>query len=276
MKIGIVTDSVSDISPETAMQYGIEVIPAQIIVEGESFADGKGMSREEFYTRIPNMKTPPTTAAPAPGEYHACFERLFSAGCDHIVVLHPPLVLTGIGNAASNAAEPFKGKITLVDTRLLSMGNGFQVIAAAETAMRGGSLEDVLAAVRSTFQRTRLFAALDSMLYIKRSGRVSWAAATIGSLLRLRPIVELVDGRVIRAGFARTFHEGYNRLLELLRETGKLERLAILHTNAEKQARAFLEEYQTDLPDVPFVNVTTAIGTHVGPNGLGFVAVKAK
>ena len=115
---------------------------------------------------------------------------------------------------------------------------------------------------------------LDTLEYLRRSGRVSWARASLISLLQIKPFIELRDGVVHRRGEVRTRKKGINRLLEMLRDLYPWERLAILHSNAEVEARQLLEDLHPDMPTQPLiVNVTTIIGTHVGPNGLGFVAV---
>jgi DegV family protein with EDD domain len=115
---------------------------------------------------------------------------------------------------------------------------------------------------------------LDTLEYVRRSGRVSWARAQLGNLLRVKPFLEVREGDVLRIGDARTRHKGIERLKQLLQDLGALERLAILHTNAEDDARQILDEIHPDLDTTPLVvNVTTVIGTHVGPNGLGFAAV---
>ena len=275
MKFGFVTDSTSDLTPDMIDRHGIQVVPAIVVIDGKGFEDGSGLTREEFYTALPAMNTPPTTAAPAPGEFAVRYEKLFSAGCDHILSFHPPLALTGIGFAAQTAADNFNGRVTVIDTGQLTLGIGFQVLAAAEAAARGADLKAILAAVANTRMREKVAAVLDTMLYLKRSGRVHWAKAAIGGLLNLKPLVEITEGKVESLGAARTTHQGHQRILEMLLELGKLERLVILHTNAEHRARQLLADLKTDLVDVPLVNVTTVIGTHVGPNGLGFVAVKA-
>jgi fatty acid kinase fatty acid binding subunit len=275
MKFGFVTDSTSDLTEAMIARHGIEVVPAIVVIDDKGYADGSGLTREEFYTTLPEMKSPPTTAAPAPGEFGMRYEKLFLAGCDHVLSFHPPMALTAIGFAAQTAANNFDGRVTVLDTGQLTLGLGFQVLAAAEAAEKGAGLDEVLAAIQSTRMRVKLIAVLDSMLYLKRSGRVHWAKAALGGLLHLKPIIELTEGKVESLGAARTGNQGYQRVFEMLLEMGKLERLVILHTNAEPRARQLLADLKPDLGDVPLINVTTVIGTHVGPNGLGFVAVRS-
>jgi len=275
MKFGFVTDSTSDLTQSMIDRHGILVVPIIVVIDGKGYTDGSGMTREEFYTSLPDMKNPPTTAAPAPVEFTERYEQLFKVGCDHIISFHPPLALTSIGLSAQTAADDFGGRVTVLDTGQLTLGIGFQVLAAAEAAAKGAGQDEILAAVKSIRQRLKVAAVLDTMLYLKRSGRVHWAKAAIGGLLNLKPLVEITEGKVESLGAARTTHQGHQRILEILREQGRLERLVLLHTNAEHRASQLLEDYKSSLPDVPLINVTTVIGTHVGPNGLGFVAVRA-
>ncbi|MBA4379150.1 MAG: hypothetical protein C0393_00400 [Anaerolinea sp.] len=274
MKISLVTDSTADIPEELRLQHGIEVIPAILNIGGESYEDGKGISREEFYERLPNLSVPPTTSAPSVGSFQERYEWLLNAGASHILSIHPPDRLSGIFNAARLAAEQFGQRVHVLDSGQLSLGLGFQVLAAAEAVARGVSLEDILGLVESVKGRVRVVALLDTILYLRRSGRVSWAKAMIGDLFNIRPMIELRFGIIERLAQVRTHSQGILRLAEALNSWGPLERLAILHTNAETAARQLLEDLKPKLPAPPLVvNVTTVIGTHTGPNGLGLAAV---
>jgi DegV family protein with EDD domain len=277
MKLGIVTDSTSDLPAYLVGQYEIIVVPTILVLEGKEYADGIGITREEFYTRLPAFRTPPTTAAPSIGDFTTPYETLLSKGCDHILSIHAASQLTTIVNVARKAAEEFPGKVTCGDSGSLSLGIGFQILAAAEEAEFG--LQPALAAITSTQERLYVFAALDTMEYLKRSGRVPGAVATLGGLLSIKPMIELKDGVVKPVGAVRTTSQADERILNLLLERGELERLAILHTNAEPRAKQLLDELMNrvrkSIPrEILFVNVTAVIGTHLGPNGIGFAAVK--
>lgn len=278
MKIGIVTDSTCDIPAHVAEQNEIEVVPSILIIEGKEYADGKGITREEYYNRLPSLQTPPTTAAPSIGEFSTRYESLLTRGYDHIISIHAAGTLTTTINSARQAAQDFSNKVTVIDSFSLSLGLGFQVLAAAEAAQEDG-LEAALAAVDSTRRRLHVIAALDTMDYLRRSGRVPAAVTFFSGILNIKPMVELTEGRLKPIGAARTTKQSGQRVLDLLLEDGKLERLAILHTNAEPRARELLnnimQQSSQSVPrDILMVNVTTVIGTHVGPNGLGFAAVK--
>lgn len=274
MKISLVTDSTADIPEELRLQYSIEVIPAILNLGGKSYEDGNGISREEFYERLPNLSVPPTTSAPSVGSFQARYERLFNAGAAYILSFHPPDSLSGIFNAARLAAEQFGERVRVIDSGQLTLGLGFQVLAAAEAIASGALLDDILGLVEGIKQRVRVVALLDTIQYLRRSGRVSWARAMVGELLNIKPLVELRFGIIERLAQVRTRSQGILRLSEALNSWGPLERLAILHTNVEAAARQLLEDLKPKLPVPPLVvNVTTVIGTHTGPNGLGLAAV---
>ncbi len=274
MKIGFVTDSTSDIPGEIARRYDIEVVPAIITINGESYTDGAGISREDFYTRLPDLNPPPQTASPSAGSFQRVYEQLLHKGMDAILSIHPPAQLSGLFNTAWLAAREFGQKVHVLDSGQVSLGMGFQVMLAAESALKGMSLENLLHQLAELRKRARIAALLDSIDYVRRSGRVSWALAMLGGLLHLQPLLGVQQGAIQKLGQVRTRLQGITRLQDILNSWGPLERLAVLHTNAEAAARQLMESVKTRVSVPPLiVNITTVIGTHVGPNGLGFAAV---
>ncbi|HJR79367.1 MAG TPA: DegV family protein [Anaerolineales bacterium] len=277
MKLGIVTDSTSDLPQYWIEQYELEVVPSILVIDGKEYADGIGISREEFYRNLPSLQTQPTTAAPSIGDFSSRYESLLARGCDHILSIHAAATLTSILDIARQAANDFPNRVICVDSTSLSLGLGFQVLAASEAAAMG--LQTALAEVESTRKRLHVSAALDTMENLRRSGRVPGAVAMLGSLLNIKPLIELTNGEVKAIGAVRTTKQANERMLNFLLEGGALERLAILHTGAESRAREFLnvlmQKASQSVPrDILMVNVTPVIGTHVGPNGLGFAAVR--
>ncbi len=278
MKLGIVTDSTADLPSYLIEQHEIHVVPTVLILEGKEYKDGVGITREDFYNQLPALQTPATTAAPSIGDFLTPYQSLFDSGCDHILSIHVSGKLSGVVNVARRAAQDFPGKVTCVDSGSLSMGIGFQVLAAAETAELG--VEAALQAVEDTRNRTKVIAALDTMEYLRRSGRVPAVVARIGGLLSIKPVVELRDGEVKPMSIVRTTSQADELTLAQLLEVGEMQRLAILHTNAEPRARQLLNEMMKEksrmfVPrDVLFVNVTAVIGTHLGPHCIGFAAVR--
>ncbi len=279
MRLGVVTDSTCDLPGNLIEEHGIEVVPCILILDGKEYVDGEGITRDEFYRRLPSLKRAPTTAAPSLGEFAKRYEKLLASGCEHVLSIHAAGPLTSILATAQQAAEEFAGRVTTMDSRSLTLGLGFQVLAAVEAAEQG--LDAALAAVESTRGRVNVFAALDTLEYVRRSGRPVAAMAMVGTLLRVKPLIELTDAQVKIAGVVRTTKQANERMLGFMRQCGKLERLAVLHTSAEARARAFLHDVMMEMNrsmphDILLVNVTTVIGTHVGQNGLGFAAVRGE
>jgi DegV family protein with EDD domain len=275
MKIAVVTDSTCDIPYEIARKWQIQIVPNLLIIDGQTIEDDEAFSREDFYAKLPQMSVSPTTATASSGKYSTVYQELFQAGFSQVLSIHCSHSFSGIFNAARLAAQSFNGKVLIVDSQQVSLGLGFQVLAAVEAISGGENLDTVIRILERVRQRVKLVAMLDTLEYIRRSGRVSWARASLGSLLDLKLFVEVKDGVIHRLGVTRTRNKGVARLLEIMQELGPLERLAVLHTNAESDARDLLERLSPEISTEPLiVNVTTVIGAHVGPNGLGFVAVK--
>jgi DegV family protein with EDD domain len=278
MKLGIVTDSTSDLPRQLIEEHDLEVVPSILVLDGREYADGNGLSRDDFYKRLPSLQSPPTTAAPSIGEFSTRYESLLANGCDHVISIHAAGQLTTIINTARQAAFEFPGRVTCIDSGSLSLGIGFQALAAAEESE--SDLQSALDAIESARKRLQVFAALDTMEYLRRSGRVPRAVAMLGGLLSIKPLIELKEGEVKAVGAVRTTHQANERMLNFLLEGGRMERLAILHTGAEARAKEFLntvmQKASQIVPrDILIVNVTPVIGTHVGPHGLGFATIRA-
>ena len=272
-QIAIVTDSTSDIPAALADQMGIYIVPNLLVIEDQEVEDGRGISRQEFYERLPAMKTQPTTATASSGAYQLLYENLFSQGYTSIISIHTSSLLSGIINAANTAAQAFDGRVHVIDSQSVSLGLGFQVLTAAHNAL-SQPIETVLALLAEIHQHVRVMAMLDTLEYLRRSGRVSWARARLGDFLNIKPIIEVRAGKVHSLGETRTRRKGIDQLLHLLEGCGPLEKLAILHTNAASDAQMILDKLQQQISSTPLIiHVTTIIGTHVGPNGLGFAAL---
>jgi DegV family protein with EDD domain len=270
----IVTDSTSDIPTRLLEEYDIYQIPADLILDNKTYLDGFDLSRNEFYEQLPKLKVLPTTAAPSTGRFQSLYEQIFNNGYTEIISIHAASALSGIYNAARLAAREFSQIIHVIDSEQLTMGLGFQVLEAARAVREKLPIEAVLQKVASVRERIHVYALLDTFTYIHRSGRVSWAKARLGSVLNIKPIVELTKGEVLNRGLARARGNGLRQLGEYLTKLGPLEQLAVLHTNAAEAGKDFIQRYSPPQIGEPLlVNVTTIIGTHVGPNGIGIAAV---
>ena len=278
-RVRILTDSTSDVPPEVAARLHITVVPAYIQIGNRSFRDGPssgGLRREEFYAQLPTMPVVPTTAVPPAHEFAMAYRSL-AGEADEVIALVISASLSGMYNVAHlGAQEVPELRVHVVDSEQVTMGLGWMVIAAAEAAAEGRSAQEILALIEDVKPRVRVYAMLDTLEYLRRSGRVSWARAKAAQILRFKPIVEVLMGKVRDLGRTRTRRRAIGQLVELVRAQGPLERLAILHTYTPE-----LEEFSRRLADLcsfeHFLTVaaTTIIGAHVGPRGLGAAIVTA-
>jgi fatty acid kinase fatty acid binding subunit len=277
MNIAVVTDSTADISPELASRYDIYIVPAILVINDRVFEDGRGITREELYRQLPAMTKPPTTSSPSSGVFQSVYDEVFKKGYQEIISIHASSLLSSIYSTAVLASKSFGNRVHVVDSLHVTLGMGFQVLAAAEAIQAGQTVHEALKLVGEVRKRAHLVAMLDTLEYARRSGRVSWARSNISSLLQLKPFVGIKDGEAIRMGETRTRRKGIERLYRMLTDLEPLERLAVLHTNAEADALQMVEHFKSAVKELPLiVNVTSIIGVHVGPNGLGFVAITQK
>lgn len=280
MTIRIVTDSTSDLPEEVISNYGITVLPAYINIGDRSYLDGVELTRQEFYERLPGMAQPPTTAAPAVGAFKEAYERLAAEGATQILSIHVAANLSGMLNAARLGAEEVQGvEIELFDSRQLTMGLGLLTLTAARAASAGRTLDEIVALLSERVQRTHVLAVLDTLEYLRRSGRVSWAQFGLGTLLQIKPIIHVYDGDVSIPERVRTRGRALDHLVDRVTALGPLEELTLLHT-ANPEGVADLSERAEKLIPAAYtpysVEVTPTIGAHVGPGGLGFALIAAE
>ncbi len=271
-RIQIATDSVCDLPAQIAAELGIGIIPTYVNIGGESIADdGKSLIRQDFYEQLPAFKTQPTTAAPSPGDAERFYRSLLEQGADHIISIHVPAKLSGVLNVMRLGAEAAaKDRITLADSLQLTFGMGLQVWVAAELAQKTGEVNDILAAIERVRQHTRVYAIIDTLEYLRRSGRVNSLIANIGSLLKIKPIISVSDGDINLVTRQRTWSRAEARLRALTREQAPLERLAILHIANPTGAEKFLDSISDLAPaNTSIIEVTPTLGTHIGPGSIG-------
>lgn len=275
--INIVTDSTSDIPPDMARDLNITVIPVHVIFGEESFDDGVTITREEFYNRLKTGPIQPTTSTPSAGEFAAVYERL--AG--DIVSIHVAAKWSSLFSTAQlGAALAAPAQVTFWDSGKLAMGLGWQVILAARAAHQGQSLAEIKQVLADAKRRVHLFAGLDTLEYLRRSGRVNSLMARFGQLLHIKPIIDIGDGEANMAGRERSRHNVIKRLKEMTYELGPLHSLAVQHTACYDAAQELAAEFTRTIPHlrepILICEATTAVGTHLGPNGLGIAAVLAE
>jgi DegV family protein with EDD domain len=279
MSIKVVTDSTSDIPPELAEEYGITVLPSYVNVGSESYLDLVELSREEFYRQLPTWDQPPTTAAPATGTFTAAYERLAEEGATAILSIHLASSLSGMLNAARLGAQATERvPVTLFDSQQISMGLGLLALSAAKAAASGASMSEIVALLDDLVPRTHIFAALDTLTYLRRSGRVSWAEFGVGTILRIKPLLHVHQGNVDSLERVRTHSRAIDHLIQHVADLGSLQEIALLHAanpDGVETLRAQARHLFPEGTEPVAVEVTPTIGSHVGPGALGFALITA-
>ncbi|MSP12671.1 MAG: DegV family protein [Chloroflexi bacterium] len=273
--IRIVTDSLSDIPANFVEQYQITVIPAEVIFGLKSYRDGIDLSNAEFYERLSSSKELPHTSQPPVGAFEEAYRQL-APTCDGIVSIHLPAKISGTVRSAQTAAISFPNtRIEIIDSGQASMALGWLVIACAQLAQEGGSMQNILALIEDMRPRLHLVAMLDTLEYIRRGGRIGRAQALLGALLSVKPIVELRDGEVLPMENVRTKAKAINRMIEIVTAYGQLERVAVVHANAIAQAEELQQRLSPYVPGgyVPITEAGPALGTHAGPGAIGITFV---
>lgn len=271
-RIRIAADSVCDLPDDIVDSLNIHIIPTYVNIGDDSIPDdGSSLDRERFFRELPSRRNLPTTAAPSPGDAEAFYRAILDDGAEHIVSIHVPESLSGTLNAMRLGAETVSAsKVTLVDSLQLTFGIGFQVWAAAALAAQGAELADILDAIERVRQHTRVYAIIDTMEYLRRSGRVNALVASVGGLLKIKPIVNVSGGEVTSIARLRTWSRAERRLQMLTREQTPLERLAVLHVANRAGAEKFLESLRDIAPsDTLVIETTPTLGTHIGPGSIG-------
>lgn len=274
--VRIVTDSTADIPPQLIERLQITVVPAYVQMEGRSLRDGEEITRETFYRRLPELEEVPTTAAPPAHEFTVAFRSLIGRAEEVVAVLLSTTLSAMFNSAYLGAQEVEELKIHLVDSGQVAMGLGWQAIMAAEAAAAGKSAAHILTLLEDVRPRIRIVTMLDSLEYLRRSGRVDWARAAAARLLRIKPLLEVHEGQVNLTGRVRTRRRALDHVLEMTAALGELDRLAVLHTSAP-DVEAFRNRLGTLFPveRILVSQVGPIVGTHTGPNAVGIAAVVA-
>jgi DegV family protein with EDD domain len=278
MTIRIVTDSTCDLPEATVAEYGITVVPLYINFGDQSYLDGVELSRQEFYKRLPDCDPLPTTAVPGPEVFRQTYERLADEGASEVLSIHISISLSAIVDVARlGAKETDAVPVTVLDSRQLSLGTGFLVLAAAKAAAEGHSIDEIIPLLEEQISRSHVFAALDTLEFLRRSGRMNWAMASLGTVLQIKPLLKMYDGNPT-AERVRTRNRATKRLISLLSDLVPLEKVALVHTHAADRAEALRQQVQHLLPEgeIPSVDITSVIGAHIGPGAAGFACVAAR
>ena len=282
MPVTIVTDSASSISPAELDRLGIVVVPLWITIDDRTVAESD-MDLAALYARLEQIETLPTTSQPAPGQFADAFREAVSAGNDVVAVLISSKLSGTFGSAqvaARMIEEEMPGaRVALVDSESNSWQQGFAVRAAAETAIRGGSLDACVAAAQHSIARSRFLFAPDGLAHLARGGRIGGATAFVGQILKIAPILTASAGATAVAGVARSHRRALERMAAIFRaDTDRygLSRAVVQAIGRLDEARAWARETVEPVAGMPVdvVPIPACVGIHVGPAiGLAYETV---
>ncbi len=275
--VRIVTDSTADLTPEQQRAAGITVVPLNVHFGDQVFRDHVDLTTDEFFRRLKASSQLPRTSQPSVGAFEAAYRNLLEGG-DEIVSVHLSSKVSGTFNSALMAAQSVgDGKIDVVDSLSTSMALGFMALEAANLARAGRDRQTVAECLRGLVAKARVICVVDTLTYLERGGRIGKARALLGSLLNVKPILQLKDGEVVPLGRARGRPQALNRLVELLERDGKVSRLAIMHGAARADAEQLRERVASTYPgvDIQLTEIGAVLGTHTGPGVIGFTYLVA-
>lgn len=268
--VRIIADTLSCLEQEIADRYQIPVIPQVINFGEESFFEGTEMSIQDFMTRLKSNKVMPKTSAPPPELFAREFERLGKKG-ETILCIMPTADLSGTVRSAEVARLDFPNiDIRIIDTRSIGSPLGTFVKLAAQWAAEGESADTIQNRIASLIPRCHIYFLVASLDFLARGGRIGGASALLGSILQVKPILQLIDGRIDVLEKERTHKKAYQRLIELTTQQVAPNGngyLTVMHAGVPEQGAELAHELAAlvDQPTVNFYNVPPAIVTHGGP-----------
>ena len=276
--VRIVTDSACDLPEDLVVAHRITIVPLSIRFGEEEFVDRFELSASQFYEKLATSDELPETAAPAPGAFEQAFAALADEGAESIVCINLSSDLSATMASAQNAASALDGKVDVrvVDSRSITTGLGSQVVEAARAAEDGRSTDEVVARVEDLARRTQVFGALDTLDNLKKGGRIGGAQAMLGTILSIKPIIDISNGVVEEAAKQRTRKKAMLWLRDKLFASPTVENLCFAHgdaPDAEEFLALILERY--DLDQIMQSSIGATIGTHGGPRILGLTWVAA-
>jgi DegV family protein with EDD domain len=270
--VRIVTDSSCDLTADETDALGIEVVPLSIRFGSEEFTDREELSVTEFYKKMATSDDLPETAAPSPGTFEERFRQLRSEGADAVVCITISGDLSATGEAAQQALRIIGDDfdVRVIDSKSITAGLGSMVLRAARAAEAGQSADEIEAMLADVIPRTHVFGCLNTLENLKKGGRIGGAKAMLGSLLDIKPIIDISTGVVEESGKKRTRTKSLAYMRQLLAEASPVEDLAILHADA-KDFDEFVASVNDEFPDVEFRTgmIGAVIGAHGGPGTLG-------
>ena len=274
-KIALLTDSTCDIPQEFLDKYDIKVVPLTIIWGGEQFKDGVDLTAEDFYTRLEEDPTLPTTSQPTPQQMVQAYDEAKRKGAEKVLIITISSAMSGTHESAKAAAEMADIPVKVLDSKANSMSLGWQVLAAARARESGGDLQAMIDAADKARSTMVYIITLDTLEYLHKGGRIGGASHFIGNLLNLKPQISVdhQSGEVAGGRRSRTRKKALNDLFvdffdQVDRE--KPLRIAVLHNATPEEAEALAEKIKSEINPAEIIIsiVSPVLGVHTGPRAL--------
>ncbi len=274
-RVAIVTDSTAYLPQAALARHHIDVVPLTVVLGGQALEEGTEISARSLEEALRERRAV-TTSRPSPAVFAEAYRAAAEAGAEGIVSLHLSGEISGTYDAAVVAAREAPVPVRVVDSGLVAMALGFCALEAAETAARGGSLDEAVAAAEKRAEGMSAYFYVDTLDYLRRGGRIGAAAKLLGSALAVKPLLELVDGRIAMLEKVRTASKAIGRLEELVVERAGDSRvdIAVHHLAAQQRADDLAERLRDRVPGLGELHVSevgAVIGAHTGPGLLGAV-----
>ena len=273
-KVAIVTDSTANLPVEVLEAHNIYVIPQILNWEGKSLLDQIDITTEEFYRRLPESKDLPKTSQPAPGQFTEHFQKV-AEGAESIVAIFVSEYLSGTLQSAHLGAEALGDyPIEIVDSRSASLGLGLLAVAAARYAAEGHDYKEVAAYARTLVPKLRVLFVVDTLEYLHKGGRIGGAKRLVGSMLSIKPVLHLEDGRFEPLASIRTKNKAIQHMLDLVvaEMKGKSKvHAGVIHASSPAEAQEIAAKVRSEVnPAELLINeLTPVIGANVGPGVIG-------
>lgn len=276
MAVKVVVDSTSDITAQLAKEWDITIVPAYVVFGSKCYRDRLDISEDEVYAKLDQDSVFPTTSVPSPQDFADVYNKL-AGETDEIISIHVTSKESGVYNSAllGKGLVSKKCRIEVIDSQSVAMSYGILAIAAAREAKAGANLEKVAQLIKQSVPRMHLLMVLDTLKYVVRGGRVGKGYGLLGSVLRVKPLLTMRDGKLMLAGVARTRARAINRLYDFIGDFPQVSEIAVEHTTSKEEAEALAERIKASHPNTPLylTRVGPVLGTHAGPGAMG-VAVR--
>lgn len=276
--VRIVTDSTADVPADLVAGLGISVVPCQIYFGRDAYRDGVDLSTSAFLEKLAAAHELPRTSQPAVADFLAAYRSLLEeCPAAYITSIHVAGDLSGTVNAAWAAAQmlPDPSRVEVIDSGQVSMGMGWAVVRAAQMARSGAGKSEIAQAVRGLLPRLRVIAMIDTLASLRKGGRVSYLSAALGTMLQIKPLLTIQDGRVWVLEKVRTRSRALAQLVAQVGGWGPVAELAVLHTGAEDLAASLAAMLQGVFPaERTLIGLAgAALASHLGPGAVGACAL---